>query len=185
MKAQQLMEVLQSVVGADLASPQSILDFYMSNPVAGGWEGWLQTVYARGVFAKDNSIQNFDREVTYPPPSHLKCDLCFYPIRGTNIYVELKTQRQGGYAGTVGDFSADILKIMSFGSDFRNTKVIVAFAVFKLAPNDRVPLDQLRTGVRGGMMRYWSFVGNRWNDVTDNILHENNPNYMIAGFTAN
>lgn len=181
MRSQQLVEVLQAVVRTDLLNPQSILGFYMTRNLSGGWEGWLQTVYARGVFAL-NSVSNFNREVLYPGTAQ-RCDLWFQG--GTGIWVELKTQRTGVYAGTVGDFAADIYKIQALSTAFRQTNVNVALAVFQLTAADRTALNQIRTGGPSGTLTYWCFTTDqRWTDVTANILTAPLGRFMIAAFRA-
>jgi len=165
-RSQQLVEVLKDVVKADLQNPQSVIGFFVNNTIAGGWEIWLQTVYARGVFAyRDTS--NFNREVTYPGTA-LKCDLWFQG--GTGIWIELKTQRSSTYTSTVGDFAADVHKILNLSTAFRQTNVNVAMAVMVLSSGDRGKLNEIRTAGPAGTLKFFLFTSsNEWADVTDTI----------------
>jgi len=182
MRSQQLVDVLKSVVQADVASQNSVIQFYMTHNLSGGWEGWLQTVFARGVFSVDQ-IADFNREVPYTG-SALRCDLWFQG--GTGIWVELKTQRSGAYVNTVADFSADIAKILSLAAPFRQANVLVALAVFQLSAADRNNLRQIQIRGPSGALNYWGWNSQRsaWVDVSADILNAPVGVLMVAAYRA-
>lgn len=180
MRSQQLVDIFKALVQADIVSQGSILNFYMTHNFQGGWEGWLQTVYARAVFAALPAT-DFNREVAYTG-SALRSDLWF--AAGTNIWVELKTQRNGAYNGTANDFQVDVGKIMSLSADFRRTDVVVALAVFKLSDPDRTALNEFRNLGPSGTVSYCTFTGRGWQDVTEKILEAPVGEFMIAAYRA-
>jgi hypothetical protein len=190
MNSQQAIDLLKQVIVWDRGALNIVTFFLnMDPPVQGGWEGWLQVTYARTALGGDLKGGNFQREVTFTGTTKI-CDLMFMPARGSNIWVELKTQRYFGYQSTVHDFEGDLLKIQGLSTDFRQHNVIVAAVVFgALSDTDRTKLNELRNGVKGGTMTYWLFTGqssNYWNDVTDNIAstHLQANQLLLATFRA-
>ncbi len=188
MRATKLIQVLKETIHEDLTSPKSAISFFLANNMSGGWEAWLQTRYARAIFAVPNgNILNFNREVYYPN-TRLRCDLWLQG--GTGIWIELKTQRNVQYGKAVLDFEDDINKILSLDSTFKRQNVLVAAVVLQLSVHgvrppvdDRTLLETLRNRIRGGSLNYALNTGNGWADVTGTILRTPLGSLVCATFT--
>jgi hypothetical protein len=179
----QLIQTLQTVIAADVQNPQSIIRFFTGANLHGGWEGWLQCVYAKGV-AQLGDTNDFRREVTYPG-THQRVDVWFQPARGAEIWVELKTQRYGGYANTVADFSDDVFKIRELPRDFLRTNVNLATATLVLSAADRISLSEIRNRGPGGALHYFTLAADyTWHDVTATILTAPVGFYLLAVWLA-
>lgn len=166
MRSQQLTEALEEAVQRDLGSDASIIRFFLSKNIHGGWEGWLQTVYAHALInGTDDEITDFEREVTYPGTA-LRSDLRFTGRRGTETYIELKTQRHATYRNTVKDFKQDVTKIGNLGREFLQTNVCMALAVLVVHDADKADLSAYQ---HGGKLKYSQYrPGEKW-VVTDNV----------------
>jgi hypothetical protein len=163
--------VLSQVVITDASSTLPVVNYFVGNNLTGGWEGWLQVEYARAVLGSNLQATDFAREVNFDYTA-LRCDLVFTPSRGTRMWVELKTQRTASYKNTVSDFEADINKIYTLSSAFKAGNVLIAAAVLKLQAGDANKLNELRNGVKGGVMKYLLVTGipaNPLLDVTSTI----------------
>jgi hypothetical protein len=181
--------VLSAVVANDARSPLPVIEFFLTNNLSGGWEGWLQVAYARAVMSAGLQVEDFNREVLFPLTAQ-RCDLFFRPQRGADMWVELKTQRRANYTATVDDFSGDILKIINLNAGFKNTNVLVATAILKLQANDAQKLNTLRLSVMQGTMNYQLFTAGSitpWLDVTNTILTTttNAGQLLVATYRAN
>jgi hypothetical protein len=176
MDSQQLIDILKTVIATDSASPTSVIDYFLTHNMSGGWEGWLQVVYARGVVtAAQNAPSDYNREVPFPGTTQ-RCDLWFQAARGTGLWVELKTQRFQNYPNTVADFSGDIGKLTSLSQPFRSTNILVAAVYLTLGahgPNDdRKMLDAIRTRGFAGKCGFWSCsAAGVWTDQTQNMAN--------------
>jgi hypothetical protein len=165
----QLLEILRETVGRDLErGAGSIIDFFLTRDLTGGWESWLQVEFAQLAIAR-LPLDNFAREQTFPTGQ--RCDLWFHDggDKGVPIWVELKTQRNRGYTSAVRDFGSDITKLDGLPTAFRKVNVLVAAVVLRLRPTDPTELDTLRIEGRAGSMRYYRRSGGTWVDVTDEI----------------
>ncbi|MEO7098942.1 MAG: hypothetical protein ABI162_06240 [Luteolibacter sp.] len=179
--SQFLVDTLKTVIQTDLQSQQSIISYFTSSNLSGGWEAWLQTVFAYRVFAQ-RAASDFNREVVYTGTA-LRCDLWFQG--GTGIWVELKTQRRQNYANTVADFANDISKIMGLTTAFRQTNVNVAMAIFKLSNADRASLNDIRNGGPSGTLKYFLYTAsNTWSDVTATISTAQTGLFLLATYRA-
>lgn len=174
MRAEKLVDILLGKLRKDWNSRRSMVRFYLMNNWAGGWEGWLQTTYAKQLFYTDNAnITQFDREIHFPGTA-LKCDLWFRG--GADIWVELKTQRNRDYTKTVLDFMDDLAKFAGLDRGFRASNVLVAAAVLRLGVHagvsDQDRLDWLLTHTMPGKMRYFILTDNGWEDRTGDIRRQ-------------
>jgi hypothetical protein len=165
MSSKALIECLKSVVTNDLKSNASVIRYFITHNVNGGWEAWLQAVYALQVMNLFSPV-GFNREVVYPDGK--KSDLWFRPQRGADMWIELKTQRFADYSGTVGDFSTDIYKILQLDPRWLKTNVVVAMAILSFKTADQKPLNELRNGVRRGQMGFFKYANDRWELVYEN-----------------
>jgi hypothetical protein len=166
----QLLDILRNTVDRDIDSPNSIIRFFLNRSMSGGWESWLQVEYAQMAVGA-LGLDDFAREVTYPG-TRQRCDLWFQESRGVPIWIELKTQRNQGYVGTVNDFFADVAKIGALTKEFQQTNVLAAAAVFRLSADDRAPLDSFRNSSKrpaGTLFYLGRMQSGRWENLTEEI----------------
>ncbi|WP_164118662.1 hypothetical protein [Sphingorhabdus sp. Alg239-R122] len=183
------MTILRTTVASDFDSANSIIRYFLGQNMRGGWEVWLQTIFARAVFdAPVGAPVNFNREVHFP--NGQICDLWFQS--GTEIWIELKAQRSMDYVGAVADFVSDIDKLLALNRDFKAANVLVAGSVLRLGihgvnpqHDDRELLNNIRTRGPNGTLHYWQYVQNAWQDVTDTILNVPLNTLICASFTPN
>jgi len=163
-RVDQVREALLDTVSNDEKNA-GVINWCLSRADRGGWEAWLQVMYARQVGVKFE-VGLFRREETFPTGQ--RCDLWFQPRDGLPIWVELKTQRNSEYQKTVADFKSDIQKLLDLHRDFRKNNVLAAMAVLRLRQDDIEPLEQLRSSGPGGRLSFLKYEQTqaRWDDVT-------------------
>lgn len=172
MRSGQLMDLLKYSVSKDINNERSVIDFFTHNDMKGGWESWLQVEYARNIIAASsgrNRVTDFDRERAYPAPNNdQKYDI--WVQGGTNIYIELKTQRNRNSHDTVARFNDDIDKIRRLDSGLLRNNIVFAGAVFNLRDADREYLYNLRN-IYSGHVAYAAYNRrfNNWVNATDTI----------------
>lgn len=147
MKAQQVLEAVMAVVSQDLSrGAASRIGFFLKGNMKGGWEAWLQAECAIAIDAAIAKLGGTGRyavrrEVGYGGAAGGKrADLLFEPaaggagaggpgapaLAGAKIWIEFKTQRDSGYAGTLADFRSDMDKLRA---EAAATDVAVALAI--------------------------------------------------------
>lgn len=134
----------------------------------GGWESWLQVELA--IYILNSFPGTFSREQVYYTHSGSKYDMCIRPLMGTNIYFEIKTQKNVGDTTTAKRLSKDIEKINLLNSDFKRDNVIIEFAITKLS-NLREYNNFLEMGRNpnyAGRLYAYDFSGNRLKDLVQN-----------------
>ncbi|MEH0194437.1 hypothetical protein V7S57_01755 [Caulobacter sp. CCNWLY153] len=187
MRMQQLLDALRSVVAQDLSDPQPIIRLFLTRNISGGWESWLQVSCAAALIYA-NLAADFLREVEYPREAvggnaRLPiCDLWAKPTRGTEIWIELKTQRNSNYTQTINDFMRDIAKITALSQSWRQSNVTAAVALLILTQNDRKTLNDLRTQIRSGTLSYVLYINGEWRDFTQNILNAPTEYFTMIAF---
>jgi hypothetical protein len=180
-RSDQLIQICQSMTMVDLLNAQSVIKFFLTHNCGGGWEGWLQVAYAHAVYVAGGNGQ-FDREVVYPGSPGYRCDLWFKDYKGSDMWVELKTQRNHSYTNTVNDFNADIKKINSLDARFRKDNVLVAFAIMALQGTDGQKLGTLR--LLGDRFNVWQWTSPKWTNVTLNIATVAPGQIVLATYRA-
>ncbi|HEX9931546.1 MAG TPA: hypothetical protein VGB08_01755 [Allosphingosinicella sp.] len=159
----------------DLQKGQSSrIGFFLRENAKGGWEPWLQVESALAIRAAHRSDLAFlfEREVQYPALG-IKCDLCITPDanaakpgRGAPIWVELKTQRSGVYAGAIKDMKTDISKFIAHSA--AKTDVLVAAAVLTGGAAVQADLKDLQTTLKSNSHLQcfrWPAGGAKWDQI--------------------
>ena len=192
MKSDQMIDILKFVISTDLASPTSVIGYFLNNNMRGGWEAWLQVAYARAVVtAAANPNSDYDREKNFGVGNGQKCDLWFQLQAA--IWVELKTQRNLNYANAVSDFSSDIGKLIGLPRDFREKNMLVAAAVLTLGQHgvfnpsdDRASLNAIRNrGPRGRFrIAVYNSANRGWIEATNDILNVPLGRLVLGTFVA-
>lgn len=178
MKSQEMIDILKSVIFTDLNSQGSVINYFLTHQMSGGWEAWLQVQYARAVVnsAFQNRPNVYDREKNFGVGNGQKCDLWFKAQ--ADIWVELKTQRDQVYANAAPDFIADISKLWRLPNNFRRDNVLIAAVALNLGQHgifnpvdDRNVLNSIKTGGPAGELKVWVYEPQRgWIDSSANIL---------------
>lgn len=178
MKSQEMIEVLKTVIFTDLTSPGSVINYFLTHNMSGGWEAWLQVQYARAVVSSafQNRSNDYDREKSFGVGNGQKCDLWFKAQ--ADIWVELKTQRDQSYANAAANFIADIAKLGALPGGFRRDNVLIAAVALTLGQHgvfnpvdDRNVLNAIKSSGPAGELKVWVYDPPRgWINSTDSIL---------------
>ena len=134
MRSQQVVQSILEYLDSEIKSQKSKIDYFLNTTLAGGWEAWLQVEIAYYLLNKIdiNTRGSFEREIKYYPETTKKSDLKIIPKKGTNIWMEIKTQRNDMYKNAISDYEKDIKKIESLKLDFKANEVLIALVIFKV-----------------------------------------------------
>ncbi len=188
MTSQKVINILSFTVQNDIFSQYSIIWYFLTTDIAGGWEGWLQVEFAKHFMTRDDDGGQyiFDREVTYPNGGG-RCDLVFRgrlgnADHGVPVWLELKTQRALNDATTLRRFVEDMDKMQDQGGDFADNNIRVAAAVFRLGEDDIPILRQLPAYMRRGEPLYSVLLGDgQWRTITRSYDDRQGGQYRYVG----
>jgi hypothetical protein len=141
-RAADFIASINTAIANDLSRIDSRIHAFFTNNITGGWEAWLQVEAARQIIA-DGRAADFQRESPYTAPDgngvmagRRRCDLVMQPARGTQIFIELKTQRNAAYAQHVADFIDDVDKIVGLGAQWNNRYPAIAMVCMQARQAD-------------------------------------------------
>ncbi len=185
--ASAVMTALQKLIVQDVQrKDDSRIRSFLVRNTKGGWEPWFQVEAAHALihaglatdFDREQRVKTFGMKdpktnaILFLASDEI-CDLVsMNPSKGTNIFIEMKTQRSGAYQKTLSDFEKDLKKFQAYGPLWNATYPCFAIALLTVADNQK-DLDDLRARSQG-RLEYYVFpkVGedqNPMSRVTDAI----------------
>jgi|GEM_PF-4417309 len=134
--------------------------------IRGGWENWLQVELAILLLSEIRDDSEAHREWPYPKGGKL-ADIFIQPMRGQEIWIELKTQRSQADETLPERTRLDIDKILNQGSTFTQGKIVIVFGITTVSTKRE--RDEIVANAQTARYRVAQWTGTKWIHVTDAV----------------